>query len=126
MRILAIAAIGVLAGLQAARMTYALVDPRVKFVTKKKDGDRLKKGMLIATIDGPARSLLSAERVALNFLGRMSGIATLTRRYVDSVKGTNVRIAATRKTTPGLRAVEKQAVLAETITLRSRAAWTKP
>ena len=103
---------GVLAGMQAAQMTYALVDPSVKFTAKKKDGDKLSKGTLIATVSGPARALLSAERVALNFLGRMSGIATLTADYVRLVKGTNVRIAATRKTTPGLRAVEKQAVLA--------------
>lgn len=103
---------GILAGLQAAQMTYAMVDARVKFTAKKKDGAKLSKGTLIATIEGPVRSLLSAERVALNFLGRMSGIATLTSEYVTLVKGTNVRIAATRKTTPGLRAVEKQAVLA--------------
>lgn len=103
---------GILAGLQPAALTYALVDPRVKFTAKKKDGAVLKKGTLIATAEGPARSLLSAERVALNFLGRLSGIATLTRGYVDLVKNTDVRIAATRKTTPGLRAVEKQAVLA--------------
>lgn len=103
---------GVLAGLQAAQMTYALVDPRVKFTAKKKDGAKLSKGTLIASVEGPVRALLSAERVALNFLGRMSGIATLTSEYVTLIKGTNVRIAATRKTTPGLRAIEKQAVLA--------------
>lgn len=103
---------GVLAGMQAAQMTYAMVDAGVKFTAKKKDGAKLTKSTLIATIEGPVRSLLSAERVALNFLGRMSGIATLTSEYVTLVKGTNVRIAATRKTTPGLRAVEKQAVLA--------------
>jgi nicotinate-nucleotide pyrophosphorylase (carboxylating) len=103
---------GVLAGMQAAAMTYAMVDPRVKFMAKKKDGAKLSKGMLIASIEGPARALLSAERTALNFLGRMSGIATLTAQYVNLVKGTGVSIAATRKTTPGLRAMEKQAVLA--------------
>ena len=103
---------GIIAGLQAAQMTYAMVDPRVKFIVKKGDGSKLKKGDIIATVEGPTRALLSAERVALNFLGRMSGIATLTSQYVKLVKGTNVRIAATRKTTPGLRAVEKQAVLA--------------
>lgn len=103
---------GVLAGMQAAEMTYALVDSRVKFTAKKKDGAKLSKGTLVATVEGPVRALLSAERVALNFLGRMSGIATLTSEYVSLTKGTNVRIAATRKTTPGLRAVEKQAVLA--------------
>ncbi len=103
---------GVIAGMQAAQMTYAMVDPRVKFTIKKGDGSKVKKGDIIATVEGPTRALLSAERVALNFLGRMSGIATLTSQYVKLVKGTNVRIAATRKTTPGLRAVEKQAVLA--------------
>ena len=103
---------GVIAGMQAAQMTYAMVDPRVKFTVKKGDGSKVKKGDIIATVEGPTRALLSAERVALNFLGRMSGIATLTSQYVALVKGTNVRIAATRKTTPGLRAVEKQAVLA--------------
>ncbi len=103
---------GVLAGMQAAMMTYAAVDPRVKFTAKKNDGAKLSKGTVIARIEGPVRSLLSAERVALNFLGRMSGIATLTAQYVALVKGTDVRIAATRKTTPGLRAIEKQAVLA--------------
>ncbi len=108
---------GVLAGMQPAAMTYAMVDPRVKFTAKKKDGAKIKKGDIIAAIEGPSRSLLSAERVALNFLGRMSGIATLTAQYVKAVgkakghKGA-VRVAATRKTTPGLRAVEKQAVLA--------------
>jgi len=103
---------GVIAGMQAAQMTYAMVDPRVKFTIKKGDGSKVKKGDIVATVEGPSRALLSAERVALNFLGRMSGIATLTSHYVKLVKGTNVRIAATRKTTPGLRAVEKQAVLA--------------
>ena len=103
---------GVIAGMQAAQMTYAMVDPRVKFTIKKDDGSKVKKGDIIATVEGPSRALLSAERVALNFLGRMSGIATLTSQYVKLVKGTDVRIAATRKTIPGLRAVEKQAVLA--------------
>jgi len=103
---------GVIAGMQAAQMTYAMVDSRVRLTIKKSDGSKVKKGDVIATVEGPSRALLSAERVALNFLGRMSGIATLTSQYVALIKGTNVRIAATRKTTPGLRAVEKQAVLA--------------
>jgi nicotinate-nucleotide pyrophosphorylase (carboxylating) len=103
---------GVIAGMQPAQMTYAMVDRRVKFTVKKKDGSKVKKGDIIATVEGPVRALLSAERVALNFLGRMSGIATLTSQYVALTKGTAVRIAATRKTTPGLRAIEKQAVLA--------------
>ncbi len=103
---------GVIAGMQAAQMTYAMVDPKVKFTVKKGDGSKVKKGDIIAIVDGPVRSLLSAERVALNFLGRMSGVATLTSQYVAKVKKHKVRIAATRKTTPGLRALEKQAVLA--------------
>jgi len=103
---------GVIAGMQAAQVTYAMVDSRVRLTIKKSDGSKVKKGDVIATVEGPSRALLSAERVALNFLGRMSGIATLTSQYVALIKGTNVRIAATRKTTPGLRAVEKQAVLA--------------
>lgn len=103
---------GVIAGLQAAALTYALVDPEMTFTPKIQDGALVKAGDIIAKIKGPSRSLLSAERVALNFLGRLSGVASLTRQYVDQVKGANVRIAATRKTTPGLRALEKQAVLA--------------
>jgi len=103
---------GVIAGLQVAALTYALVDAEMTFTPQIKDGASVNAGDLIATINGPSRSLLSAERVALNFLGRLSGVATLTRRYVEQVKGTSVRIAATRKTTPGLRALEKQAVLA--------------
>jgi len=103
---------GVIAGMQAAESTYKLVDPSVKFIIKKGTGSPVKKGDIIATVEGPVRSLLMAERTALNFLGRMSGIATLTSQYVKAVKGTNARIAATRKTTPGLRALEKQAVLA--------------
>jgi len=103
---------GVIAGLQVAALTYTLVDPRVSFSPQIQNGERVKAGTIIAKIKGPSRSLLSAERVALNFLGRLSGVATLTGQYVDLVKNTKARIAATRKTTPGLRALEKQAVLA--------------
>lgn len=103
---------GVIAGMQAAQMTYKLVDPSVEFEVVHPTGDEVAAGDIIARISGPSRSLLSAERVALNFLGRMSGVATLSARYVAKVSGTSVRIAATRKTTPGLRALEKQAVLA--------------
>lgn len=102
---------GVISGMQAAVLTYALVDPSVDFEVVVGDGGSVKRGDVIARINGPVRSLLSAERVALNFLGRMSGVATLTARYVEAVKGTGVRIAATRKTTPGLRALEKRAVM---------------
>ena len=103
---------GVISGMQAAKLTYELVDPDVVFTIEVHDGGAVKPGDIIARIKGPSRSLLSAERVALNFLGRMSGVATLTARYVEAVDGTGARIAATRKTTPGLRALEKQAVLA--------------
>ena len=103
---------GVIAGMQAAQLTFALVDASVKFTVIKGDGIAVTQGAHIATVSGPVRSLLMAERVALNFLGRMSGIATLTSRYVSAVKDSSARIAATRKTTPGLRALEKRAVQA--------------
>lgn len=103
---------GVIAGLQAAMMTYTMVDPDMTFVSKISDGSAVKKGDIIAEVKGSVRSLLMAERTALNFLGRLSGIATLTSKYVDQIKHTKARIAATRKTTPGLRALEKRAVLA--------------
>ena len=103
---------GVIAGMQAAQLTYALVDPDAMFEIVVGDGGRVEPGTIIARVSGPSRSLLSAERVALNFLGRMSGVASLTSRYVEAVEGTEARIAATRKTTPGLRALEKRAVLA--------------
>ena len=103
---------GVIAGMQAAQMTYDLVDPAVKFEILAPTGSSVEAGDIIARVSGPSRSLLSAERVALNFLGRMSGVATLTSKYVELISGTSARIAATRKTTPGLRALEKQAVLA--------------
>jgi len=103
---------GIIAGMQAAELTYALVDPSVNFEVVHPTGSEVDAQDIIARISGPSRSLLSAERVALNFLGRMSGVATLTSRYVKLVQDTSARIAATRKTTPGLRALEKQAVLA--------------
>lgn len=101
---------GVISGLDVAAAAFRLVDPDVDFVAKARDGDVVKPGTVIAAIDGPARGILTAERVALNFLGRMSGIATLTRHFVDAVSGTNARIVDTRKTTPGLRAFEKYSV----------------
>jgi len=102
---------GFLSGMQAAQMTYEMVDPKAEFIVKMGDGSAVKKGDIIAEIKGSVRSLLMAERTALNFLGRMSGIATLTSKYVSEVAHTKARIAATRKTTPGLRALEKRAVL---------------
>jgi len=103
---------GFISGMQAAQMTFAMVDPSVTFSVTQGNGSAVKKGDIIAEVKGPTRSLLMAERTALNFLGRMSGIATLTSEYVALVKHTKARIAATRKTTPGLRALEKRAVLA--------------
>ncbi len=101
---------GVVAGLAAARAAFALSDPEILFEAQTNDGARVEPGSLIAHVSGPARAILSAERVALNFLGRLSGIATLTARYVSAVAGTSARICDTRKTTPLLRALEKYAV----------------
>ena len=101
---------GVIAGLDVARAAFHALDPTVAFEALVHDGDTVAAGTAIAQVSGSARALLSAERVALNFLGRMSGIATTTRRYVDAVAGTRARIVDTRKTTPLLRAFEKYAV----------------
>ena len=101
---------GVLSGWQPARMAYALVDARCDLSIDHGDGARVEAGQVVARAKGPVRALLTAERTALNFLGRLSGVATLTSRYVEAVAGTGTRIAATRKTTPGLRALEKHAV----------------
>ncbi|MFO1148926.1 MAG: carboxylating nicotinate-nucleotide diphosphorylase [Alsobacter sp.] len=101
---------GILAGLPLARAAFAAYDPAVRFTAEREDGARLEPADVAARIEGPARSILSSERVALNYLGRLSGIATLTAAYVDKVAGTPARIVCTRKTTPGLRAFEKYAV----------------
>lgn len=103
---------GVIAGMQAAQITYAMIDSKMSLTVHMGNGHAVKKGDIIAEVTGPVHSLLMAERTALNFLGRMSGIATLTAQYVKAVEGTGAKIAATRKTTPGLRALEKRAVLA--------------
>jgi len=102
----------VLAGTDAAELAFKQLDPDIKFDPKKPDGTNVEPNEQIAAISGRTAPILSAERVALNFLQRMSGIATLTRRFVEQVEGLNVRIADTRKTTPGLRMLEKQAVRA--------------
>jgi len=101
---------GVLAGLDLAEAAFAELDPTVRFERLKDDGDCLAAGEAAARISGNARAILTGERVALNYLGRLSGIATLTRRYVDAIAGTKAAIVDTRKTTPGLRALEKYAV----------------
>ena len=101
---------GVIAGLDAAKAAYQLLDSTVDFTAQVTDGSRVTRGGLLALVSGRTSSLLTAERTALNFLGRMSGIATLTRQFVDEVAGTRAIILDTRKTAPGLRAVDKLAV----------------
>lgn len=101
---------GVVAGLDAATLAAWLIDPDIHFTVRAPDGGTVKANETILEIDGAARSVLMAERVMLNFIGRLSGVATLTRAYVDAVKGMGVVIASTRKTTPGMRALEKRAV----------------
>jgi nicotinate-nucleotide pyrophosphorylase (carboxylating) len=100
----------VLAGMAVFAEVYATVDDTVHLKPAYKDGDLLSAGAVIAVLEGPARSLLAGERVALNFLQRLSGIATLTRQYVEAVRGYGVDIIDTRKTTPGWRLLEKYAV----------------
>jgi nicotinate-nucleotide pyrophosphorylase (carboxylating) len=101
---------GVVCGLPLARAVFHEVEPRLEVQLEAGDGDSVEAGAVLLTVRGPARGVLSAERVALNFVGRLSGIASLTRRYVETVSGTGARIVDTRKTTPGLRALEKYAV----------------
>ena len=103
---------GVIAGLDLVRAVYRHVDPEVAVQPLVNDGDRVRPGDRVLEARGPARSLLIGERVALNFVQRLSGIATATRRAVDAVAGTKARIVDTRKTTPGLRILEKYAVRA--------------
>jgi len=102
----------VLAGLGAAREAFLALDPAVVFAPRAADGDAVAPGTVVAEAGGPAWALLGAERVALNFLQRASGVATLTRLFVDAVAGTRARIRDTRKTTPLLRFLEKHAVAA--------------
>lgn len=101
---------GTIAGLACARLAILAMDPDAKFKAKVSDGDRVAAGAVLARVSADARALLSAERTALNLLGRLSGVATLTAAYVNAVAGTKARITDTRKTTPGLRALEKYAV----------------
>ena len=101
---------GVVAGLPVAAAVFAAVDPRVVVEPAVRDGDRVRRGAVLATVTGPTRSLLTAERTALNLLCHLSGVATATARWVDAVSGSGAAIRDTRKTTPGLRALEKYAV----------------
>jgi nicotinate-nucleotide pyrophosphorylase (carboxylating) len=102
----------VVAGLEIARRAFELLDPKLSWQAETKDGDRVAAGSRLAQLSGRARPILTAERVALNVLQRMSGIATTTRRYVEAVAGTTCRILDTRKTAPGLRVFDRMAVAA--------------
>jgi nicotinate-nucleotide pyrophosphorylase (carboxylating) len=101
---------GVVCGLGVAETAFRALDPDVRFEAFVSDGDVVESPAVVARVTGSERAILTAERVALNFLGRLSGIATLTRRYVEAVDGTGAAVLDTRKTTPGLRALEKHAV----------------
>ena len=101
---------GVVSGMQIAALAFRLVDPALRIETDVADGQPCAPGQTLMRIEGAAASILMAERVALNFAGRLSGIATLTAAFVAETKGTKARVTCTRKTTPGLRAVEKLAV----------------
>ena len=100
----------VVAGVEVAQEVFNILDPAMRFETTFRDGDKIKSGDEILTVWGKLQALLTAERTALNFLQRLSGIATLTRQYVDQVAGSNVRLTDTRKTVPGWRKLEKYAV----------------
>ncbi len=101
---------GVMAGLPGVEITLNEIEPRLRWSPETEDGQSIRPGDVVGRIDGPARGLLTAERLVLNLLGHLSGIATLTRRYVDAVAGTRARIYDTRKTTPGWRRLQKYAV----------------
>ena len=101
---------GIVCGLDAAEAVFRALDTDVRFEALVEDGTPVERMTVVAVVSGPLRAILTGERVALNFLGRLSGIGTLTRRYVDAVAGTGVAILDTRKTTPGLRLLEKHAV----------------
>jgi nicotinate-nucleotide pyrophosphorylase (carboxylating) len=102
---------GVVSGIDIAAMTFREVDASLKFKSTVKDGQEVPAGAAIATVSGSAASVMTAERTALNFLMRLSGVATLTRAYVKAIEGTGAILLDTRKTTPGLRILEKYAVL---------------
>jgi len=101
---------GVLAGIDVAKRVFELIDPQVSFEMEFRDGQSFQKGTVLAKVRGASVSLLKGERTALNFLQRLSGIATTTKRFVEAIAGTQAKILDTRKTTPGLRILEKYAV----------------
>ena len=101
---------GIIAGLKVVEQTFLQIDSRVRLKVNVSDGEKVEKGVEIGTVEGPGYAIFSGERVALNFLQRMSGIATMTSRFVDAVQGTSAIILDTRKTVPGLRLLDKWAV----------------
>lgn len=101
---------GIICGIDIAREVYALVDKSIKFTAMMKDGDRIKKGDIIFRVEGSAIGILTSERTALNYMQRLSGIATSTIEYVELIKGTGTKLLDTRKTTPSMRLFEKYAV----------------
>ena len=101
---------GIAAGFDAARLALRLIDPEASWTALVEEGVRFEKKAQLIRIEGTARSVLTAERTILNFIGPLSGVATLTAKFVEQVKGTNAKIVCTRKTTPGFRALEKRAV----------------
>src|SRR5712691_7050297 len=103
---------GIIAGLEFAELTFAILDSSARFIARVEDGASVKTGQTMAEVSATVIALLSGERTALNFLQRASGIATMTRRYVDAIAGTNAKIYDTRKTAPGLRLLDKYAVRA--------------
>ncbi len=101
---------GIICGIDIAKKVYAMVDSSIKFTALMKDGDKIKKGDIIFKVEGSAIGILTSERTALNYMQRLSGIATSTNEYVQIIKGTNAKLLDTRKTTPSMRLFEKYAV----------------
>lgn len=101
---------GIICGIEIAKRVYSLVDSRIVFTPLLSDGDKIKKGDIVFKVEGPAIGILTAERTALNYMQRLSGIATSTNKYVELIKGTNAKLLDTRKTTPSMRLFEKYAV----------------
>ena len=102
--------LGIIGGLNFAKQAFKLIDKKIKFVTKNKEGSFVKKGNVVATIKGDAQKILIGERVALNFISHISGVATKTYQFVKLVKGSKCKICCTRKTIPNLRVIQKYAV----------------
>ena len=100
----------IIGGLNFAKETFKYSDKKVHFKSKTKDGRKIKKGKVVAIIHGKAKGILKSERVALNFLGLISGVATITKKFVDKVKGKSCKICCTRKTSPNLRLIQKYGV----------------